>query len=65
MPNLSVDGSWLDMDGVTYDPESGVLKNEKAASIPHADGAGIAFPERITDPAGNTEHAVGIWNFIK
>ncbi len=28
-------------------------------------GAGIAFPERVTDRAGNVESAVGWWKFMK
>lgn len=27
-------------------------------------GAGIAFPERVTDPEGNVEMAVGLWKFM-
>lgn len=27
-------------------------------------GAGIAFPERVTDPLGHQEHAVGFWKFM-
>lgn len=33
--------------------------------LPGLFGAGIAFPERVTDPAGNIEHAVGFWKFMK
>ncbi|KAI0407929.1 hypothetical protein F4802DRAFT_494071 [Xylaria palmicola] len=33
--------------------------------IPGLFGAGIAFPERVTDPHGNIEHAVGFWKFMK
>lgn len=28
-------------------------------------GAGIAFPEKTVDPAGNVEYAVGFWKFMK
>ncbi|KAK5655478.1 hypothetical protein OQA88_5749 [Cercophora sp. LCS_1] len=28
-------------------------------------GAGIGFPERMTDPAGNVEYAVGFWKFMR
>jgi len=28
-------------------------------------GAGIAFPERVVDPEGNQEFAVGFWKFMK
>ncbi|KAJ2987435.1 hypothetical protein NUW58_g4508 [Xylaria curta] len=33
--------------------------------VPGLFGAGIAFPERVTDPHGNVEHAVGFWKFMK
>ncbi|KAF7556950.1 hypothetical protein G7Z17_g1070 [Cylindrodendrum hubeiense] len=33
--------------------------------IPGLFGAGIAFPERVTDPMGNVEHAVGFWKFMR
>lgn len=33
--------------------------------VPGLFGAGIAFPERVTDPAGNIEHAVGFWKFMR
>lgn len=36
-----------------------------ASFIPGLFGAGIAFPERVTDPAGNVEHAVGFWKFMR
>ncbi|KAF5500249.1 hypothetical protein CGCS363_v007110 [Colletotrichum siamense] len=32
--------------------------------IPGLFGAGIAFPERVVDPAGNVEDAVGFWKFM-
>lgn len=28
-------------------------------------GAGIAWPEQVTDPRGNVEYAVGFWKFMK
>ena len=28
-------------------------------------GADIAFPERVVDPEGNVEYAVGLWTFVK
>lgn len=28
-------------------------------------GVGIAWPERVTDPEGNVESAVGLWKFMK
>ena len=63
LPRLSIDGA--DLQKVTYDPEKGSLQNERGQLVPHLYGAGIAFPERVTDPAGNTEYAVGMWKFVK
>ncbi|EXJ54947.1 uncharacterized protein A1O5_12858 [Cladophialophora psammophila CBS 110553] len=61
IPQLAIDGRVL--NGITHDPINGILLNH--AAVPQAYGAGIAFPERVTDPAGNTESAVGLWKFIK
>lgn len=36
-----------------------------ASLVPGLFGAGIAFPERVTDLAGNIEHAVGFWKFMR
>ncbi len=33
--------------------------------IPGAFGAGIAFPERVCDPNGQLEDAVGLWKFMR
>ncbi|CAH0004511.1 unnamed protein product [Clonostachys byssicola] len=33
--------------------------------VPNLFGAGIAFPEVVTDPAGNVESAVGFWKFMR
>ncbi|KAJ1329263.1 alpha-1,3/alpha-1,6-mannosyltransferase [Microdochium nivale] len=33
--------------------------------LPGLHGAGIAFPERVVDPEGNVEHAVGFFKFVK
>lgn len=33
--------------------------------VPNLFGCGIAFPELVTDPAGNVESAVGFWKFMK
>lgn len=42
---------------VTYDSTTGVI-------APHLFGIGIAFPERVTDPLGNTEYRVGLSSFM-
>ncbi|KAH0831714.1 hypothetical protein AYO21_10723 [Fonsecaea monophora] len=64
LPRLSVDGTALE-GIISYDPTNGALLDGNGHVVPHAYGAGIAFPERVTDPAGNTESAVGLWKFIK
>lgn len=38
--------------------------NGSMKEIPGLFGAGIAFPERVTDPYGNVEYAVGFWKFM-
>jgi hypothetical protein len=37
----------------------------KGGHVPGLFGAGIAFPERVTDPAGHVEYAVGMWKFMR
>ncbi|KAI5925894.1 pyridine nucleotide-disulfide oxidoreductase-domain-containing protein [Camillea tinctor] len=39
--------------------------NSKQDYVPGLFGAGIAFPERVTDPYNNVEYAVGFWKFMK
>lgn len=41
-----------------YDPTKGQLAKGLF-------GMGIAFPERVTDPVGNVEYAVGLFKFMK
>ncbi|KAF2135501.1 uncharacterized protein K452DRAFT_330183 [Aplosporella prunicola CBS 121167] len=36
-----------------------------SAWVPGLFGAGIAYPERVTDPYGNVEYAVGFWKFMR
>lgn len=51
---------------VDYDPLTGALKDSaKGDNIPGLYGAGIAFPERVTDPQGNVEYSVGFWKFMR
>lgn len=42
---------------VTYDNHTGII-------APHLFGIGIAFPEVTVDPAGNSEHRVGLNSFM-
>lgn len=50
-----------------YDHSTGGFKQGKddKKTIPGLFGAGIAYPERVTDPHGNVEYAVGFWKFMK
>lgn len=50
-----------------FDHETGAF-HESAPSeekIPGLFGAGIAFPQRVVDPYGNVEYAVGFFKFMK
>ncbi|KAK7415699.1 hypothetical protein QQX98_005734 [Neonectria punicea] len=57
---------------VDYDNDTGrfwdASESEAAMAerqhVPGLFGAGIAFPERVKDPAGNVEQAVGLWKFM-
>ncbi|KAI1340047.1 hypothetical protein F5Y15DRAFT_415473 [Xylariaceae sp. FL0016] len=56
---------------VEFDNDSGRFfrKSEQPEAgrtyLPGLFGAGIAFPERVTDPLGNMEYAVGFWKFMR
>ncbi|KAI1323472.1 hypothetical protein F5Y16DRAFT_383634 [Xylariaceae sp. FL0255] len=57
---------------IDYDNDSGRFYNASKSKsqaertyVPGLFGAGIAFPERVTDPHGNVEYAVGFWKFMK
>ncbi|KAI0517329.1 hypothetical protein F5B22DRAFT_635946 [Xylaria bambusicola] len=52
------------LSGRFFKQDGAKLENEKKY-VPGLFGAGIAFPERVTDPHGNVEHAVGFWKFMK
>lgn len=62
LPKLRVEGRTLtprfdNTTGSFVDAESG-------ERIPGLFGAGIAFPQRVVDPEGNVEHAVGLFKFM-
>ncbi|KAI4725245.1 hypothetical protein E4T49_07042 [Aureobasidium sp. EXF-10728] len=48
-----------------YQPDTGSFKNADGKQIPGLFGAGIAWPERVTDPEGSVEWAVGFWKFMR
>ncbi|GAM89280.1 hypothetical protein ANO11243_073170 [Dothideomycetidae sp. 11243] len=52
---------------VDYDRLTGAFLDmgQNGEKIPGLYGAGIAFPEKVTDPHGNVEYAVGMWKFMR
>lgn len=62
LPELRVEGRTVAprFDHVT----GGFADGEDGARIPGLFGAGIAFPERVVDPEGNVEYAVGLFKFM-
>lgn len=63
LPQLSQNGGPLSME---FDHETGKFHEQgDGPVIPGLYGAGIAFPERVVDPYGNVEYAVGFFKFMK
>lgn len=59
----------LRVEGRTVSPRfvhdtGGFEDKETGEKIPGLYGAGIAFPERVVDPEGNVEYAVGLFKFM-
>jgi hypothetical protein len=51
---------------MSFDHDTGMFHEPgRSSDIPGLFGAGIAFPERVVDPHGNEEYAVGFWKFMK
>ena len=61
-PELSTEAGKLD---VKYDNLTGGFVDGKGTKVKGLYGAGIAYPERVTDPEGNVEHSVGLWKFMR
>lgn len=49
---------------VKYDHVTGGFEDEKGEVVKGLYAAGIAWPERVVDPEGNVEYAVGLWKFM-
>ncbi|KAL1311757.1 hypothetical protein AAFC00_001845 [Neodothiora populina] len=49
----------------SYNHETGGFADVQGDKVPGLYGAGIAWPERVTDPYGNVEYAVGFFKFMK
>jgi hypothetical protein len=63
LPKLVKNGRPLAME---FDHESGMFhESGDGKGIPGLFGAGIAFPQRVVDPHGNVEYAVGFFKFMK
>jgi hypothetical protein len=63
LPNLFKNGAPL---AIGFDHDSGRFHEPgNSSDVPGLFGAGIAFPERVVDPLGNEEYAVGFWKFMK
>jgi hypothetical protein len=67
LPRLTRDGySTPSIQDLQWDSSrGGFVDRQRGQVIPGLHGAGIAFPERVVDPYGNVEHAVGFFKFMK
>ncbi|KAG0645894.1 GDP-Man:Man(2) c(2)-PP-Dol alpha-1 [Hyphodiscus hymeniophilus] len=61
LPVLERDGKRME---ASYDSQSGGFADGKGERVKGLYAAGIAWPERVVDPEGNTEYAVGLWKFM-
>ena len=48
-----------------FDPLTGGFRDKEGEEVRGLYGAGIAWPNRVTDPEGNVEYAVGLAKFMK
>lgn len=61
IPVLEKEGKKLD---IKYDNVTGGFEDGEGKRVKGLYAAGIAWPERVVDPEGNTEYAVGLWKFM-
>jgi alpha-1,3/alpha-1,6-mannosyltransferase len=61
LPVLEREGQKL---SVKYNHSTGAFEDEQGKRVKGLYGAGIAWPERVVDPEGNTEFAVGLLKFM-
>lgn len=61
VPVLEREGKRL---AITYDHTTGGFSDDEGQRVKGLYGAGIAWPEKVVDPEGNTEYAVGLWKFM-
>lgn len=62
LPVLESEGKKLE---VKFDNDTGSFADKEGVKIKGLYGAGIAWPERVVDPEGNVEYAVGLGKFMK
>lgn len=62
LPSLESEGKKLELK---FDNDTGSFADKEGVKIKGLYGAGIAWPERVVDPEGNVEHAVGLGKFMK
>lgn len=61
IPRLARDDKSLD---VSYNNRTAEFIDGEGVKVPGLYGAGIAWPERVVDPEGNVEYAVGLLKFM-
>ncbi|KAE8453418.1 hypothetical protein EG329_010279 [Mollisiaceae sp. DMI_Dod_QoI] len=61
IPVLDREGEKLE---IKYNNETGGFEDKDGKQVKGLYAAGIAFPERVVDPEGNVEHAVGLAKFM-
>ncbi|KAG9229935.1 hypothetical protein BJ875DRAFT_386255 [Amylocarpus encephaloides] len=49
---------------VKYNHETGAFADKEGKAVKGLYAVGIAWPERVVDPEGNVEYAVGLWKFM-
>lgn len=64
LPHIFIDQRKIPDAKIKHDACTGQLlfNGEK---LPNIFGYGIAFPEKVVDPCGNHEEAVGMWKFMR
>lgn len=62
VPRLTKEGGKC---AIKADNETGGFTDMKGGKVNGLYGAGIAWPERVVDPEGNVEYAVGLFKFMR
>lgn len=65
LPTLTRNNGQSKLGEIEWDSEFGGFVDQQNEVVSGLHGAGIAFPERVVDPMGNVEHAVGFFKFMK